>query len=64
MKIMLNPDKEVVEIAKQQLKDNDGFCPCSLIQNGDAKCICKLFREQIDAGVEGECYCGLWIATN
>ena len=55
--IKLNKNKELVEMIRKQLKENGGYCPCSLLQNEDTKCMCKEFREQI----EGECHCGLYV---
>lgn len=55
--VKLNEDKELVEIIRKQLKKNGGYCPCSLLQNEDTKCMCREFREQI----EGECHCGLYV---
>ena len=45
MKININPDKEFVNDMRKALKDNNGFCPCSLEKNEDTKCMCKEFRE-------------------
>lgn len=45
MKININPDKEFVNDMRKALKDNNGFCPCSLKKNEDTKCMCKEFRE-------------------
>lgn len=45
------------EYIKQQVKDNDGFCPCKILKNKDTKCMCKEFREQ----EKGVCHCGLYI---
>lgn len=58
MKIKLNPDKRTVKEIRQQLKENNGFCPCQILQTEDTKCICKSFREQT---TEGACHCGLYI---
>jgi ferredoxin-thioredoxin reductase catalytic subunit len=55
----LNPDKEFVAEMTKSLEDNNGFCPCALIQNSDTKCPCKEFRETD----EGSCHCGLYIKT-
>lgn len=55
--IKLNENKELVEMIQKQLKENSGYCPCSLLQNEDTKCMCKEFREQ----TEGECHCGLYV---
>ena len=59
MKIRQNPDKEFVAEIKQRLKENNGYCPCSLIKSEDTKCMCKEFRE----ADEGMCHCGLYIKT-
>lgn len=65
MKIKLNPDKEIIELARSQFRENGGYCPCVLPQfrNPDTKCRCKTFQQQIDAGIEGECHCGIFIAV-
>ena len=55
MKININPDKEFVNDMRKALKDNNGFCPCSLEKNEDTKCMCKEFREM----ASGTCHCGL-----
>lgn len=58
MKIIVNPDKEVVKEVREGLKRTGGYCPCRVVKNENTKCLCKEFREQI---CEGECYCGLYI---
>ena len=60
LKIMKNPDKEIVSEIRAKLKETDGHCPCVLPQmwSADTKCPCKNFREQQE---EGECCCGLYI---
>ena len=60
MKIIVNPDNEVVKTVRQALEDNDGYCPCKVLHIADNKCMCKDFREQN----EGECHCGLYIKIN
>lgn len=55
-KVTYNTDVELVEKIKKALKDNDGYCPCSIIKNEDTKCMCKEFREM----EEGTCHCGLY----
>ncbi len=61
MKILLNPDKEVVESLKNKMKENGGYCPCRLVHNENTKCICKEFRDQIkDNSFEGYCHCMLY----
>lgn len=59
MKIDINPDKEFVNDMRKALKDNNGFCPCSLEKNEDTKCMCKEFREM----ASGTCHCGLYTKT-
>lgn len=56
-KITYNTDVELVEKIKKALKNNDGYCPCSIIKNEDTKCMCKEFREM----EEGTCHCGLYV---
>ena len=56
-KIILNPDKNVVNDIRARLSDNNGYCPCRIDKTPDTKCMCKEFREQ----TEGECHCGLYI---
>jgi hypothetical protein len=57
MKIVINNDKEHVNIVRKAIKDNDGYCPCSFIKSSDTKCMCKDFREQDTPGL---CHCGLY----
>lgn len=57
MKIKTNPDREFAEQIRKALKENNGFCPCSLIKNEDTKCMCKAFREM----KSGMCHCGLFV---
>jgi len=57
MAIKVNTDSELVANVRQALKDNGGYCPCSLIKSEDTKCMCKEFREMD----EGMCHCGLYI---
>lgn len=61
MKILLNPDKNKAAAVRQKVKDNNGYCPCSIIKDETTKCPCKDFREQT---CEGECHCGLFIKQN
>ena len=44
----------------EKLKENGGYCPCSLLRNEDTKCMCKEFREM----KQGECHCGLYIKVD
>lgn len=57
MRITVNSDKKLVAEIRQQLKENDFYCPCRLEKTPDTKCMCKEFREQ----EEGECHCGLYV---
>jgi len=59
MNIHVNPDKEFVAEMRQALKDNNGYCPCSIEKNADTKCMCKAFREM----ESGTCHCGLYTKT-
>ena len=56
IKIRLTDDSDLVSEIKQQLKDNDGYCPCRLLKIPENRCMCKEFREQ-DIGI---CHCGLY----
>ena len=58
MKIILNPNKELVAEIDAGLKRTGGYCPCMLEQTPDTKCMCKAFREQTEPG---ECHCGKFI---
>lgn len=62
MKVRLTPNSQYVADMKKKLKDNDGYCPCSLVKNADTKCMCNEFRDMIDRGETGTCHCGLYIA--
>lgn len=57
MKITLNVEKELVSEIRQKLKENSGYCPCTIVKNDDTKCMCKEFREQKESGY---CHCGLY----
>lgn len=60
MKIIVNPDPNIVNDIRNRLKENEGYCPCRLNKTPDTKCMCKQFREQ-DSGM---CHCGLYIKIN
>ncbi len=61
MKIILNPDEEIVKTIKEGLKRTGGYCPCRLIRTEDFKCMCKEFKDQIkDPEFEGFCHCLLY----
>lgn len=61
MKIKQNPDKEFANEIKEQLKANNGYCPCRLNRTPDTKCMCKEFRDMMERGESGMCHCGLYI---
>lgn len=57
MIIKKNPDEDFAKEIKKQIKDNGGYCPCSIIKSKDTKCMCKNFKEQ---ETPGYCHCGLY----
>lgn len=61
MKIHINPDKELVTIIREGLKNNDWYCPCILNSKGQEKykCMCEEFRLHTPVGQP--CHCGLYI---
>ena len=61
MKVTLNKDNDIVNQIIKSLKENDGYCPCSLVKKANTKCMCKNFREQT---TEGFCHCGLYYKLN
>ena len=60
MKVKVVDDKARVEEIRKALEDNDGYYPQRLVKNIDTKCMCREFREQMAAGLLGECHCGLY----
>ena len=50
-------ESPMFDYIKQEVKNNQGYCPCKLLKNEDTKCMCKEFREQ----EKGVCHCGLYI---
>ena len=61
MKITLNPDKEVVKLIQEGLKQKGGYCPCRLLKKEEYKCMCEEFKAQIeDPNFEGFCHCKLY----
>ena len=63
MKVRYNEDKEIVAVVQEGLKRTGGYCPCRREQTEDTKCMCKEFRDQIEAGIPGTCHCGLYKIT-
>ena len=64
MKIILNPNEEIVNKIKEGLKKTGGYCPCKIERTEQNKCICEEFRNQIkDPNFEGFCHCMLYYKT-
>lgn len=63
MRIETNPDTEYVAEMRKKLKENAGYCPCSVLKNADTKCMCKEFRDQVARNEPGFCHCGLYCAV-
>lgn len=59
MSIRVNTDSKLVEEIRKQLKENGGYCPCSLVRTDDTKCMCREFHEM----ESGTCHCGLYVKT-
>lgn len=57
MKVVTNKDAECLTTILNAIKENDGYCPCSLIHSPATKCMCEEFREQKTPGF---CHCGLY----
>lgn len=62
MKVVLNPDENVVKTIREGLAKKDGYCPCKLGKLPENKCMCEEFRSQIvDESFEGFCHCRLYL---
>ena len=61
MKVHITTDKELEQVIRKGLIDNDGYCPCVVGSHGKKqyKCMCEDFRENINPG--NSCHCGLYI---
>lgn len=57
MKIIRNPDKEILNVVLEGLRNSGGQCPCvpKFAWTEDTKCHCKVFRDS------KECQCGLFV---
>lgn len=64
LKVVENPDKELVAEIRKKLKENDNHCPCRLQKTPDTMCMCKDFRDMIINKQPGECHCGLYCIVN
>lgn len=60
MRIIVNPDVELVKTIREKLKANGGYCPCRLTQTEETRCMCQEFKNQLS----GECHCGLYIKVD
>lgn len=58
MKVQINTDAELVQLIRKQLKEKNGYCPCSLEHTPENKCMCKDFRKNTAVG--DYCHCGLY----
>ena len=64
MKVILNPNKEIVTKIKEGLERTGGYCPCKLERIEENRCMCEEFRNQIkDPDYEGYCHCMLYLKT-
>ncbi|MPM77466.1 hypothetical protein SDC9_124469 [bioreactor metagenome] len=54
-KMILNPNKKIVESICKRLEITGGYCPCIPEQNEDTICPCKDFREN------QYCHCTLYV---
>ena len=61
MRVHITENKELAATIRQELKENEGFCPCVYQSKGkpEYKCFCKDFRENVQVG--NACYCGLYV---
>lgn len=64
VKVITNPNKELVKEIRTKIKENKGHCACAISFDDSNICMCKEFREQIDRGKPGECHCGLYYIIN
>ncbi len=61
MKVILNPDKSIVDSVNKALLINGGYCPCKTARNEDTRCMCKEFIDEIRSpDFSGTCSCGLY----
>lgn len=51
----MNPNKGERAYILEKLRENGGYCPCSLVKNEDTRCMCKVMKER------NECECGLYV---
>lgn len=61
MTIKVVDNKEKEEKIRKAIRENGGYCVCSLIRDDRHKCICQEFIEREE---DGWCRCGLYYKTN
>ena len=61
--VRMTENKEHRDAVISGLEANGGHCPCKPVPTEFTRCICKEFRDQIEAGIPGQCHCGLYIIT-
>ena len=62
VRVIYNPDADLVASIKQKLEDNGGYCPCRVKRTPSSRCMCEEFRGQLaDPNWYGECHCGLYV---
>lgn len=62
MRVEYNSDKKLVREVKDALRENSGYCPCSIQRTPETKCMCKDFRDKLDdIQFVGACHCGLYV---
>ena len=61
LKAHITPDESLRLIIQEGLRQNDGYCPCTIKSKGkpEYKCVCEDFRLNVPAGQT--CHCGLYI---
>lgn len=64
MKVKVVEDSNFVKEMREAIRLNDGYCPCRIEKIEDNKCICKEFRDKMEAGEKGKCHCGLYEIVN
>lgn len=61
MKIIEGLPKDEVAKIRKAIKENDGYCPCSVFKTDATECMCKEFRDKLnDQEWFGSCHCGLY----
>lgn len=61
MRVTVSDNKELVNKIRNNLKENGGYCPCSIKRTPETKCMCKEFIERQSSG---KCHCGLYEKIN